>query len=323
MGQDQPVWHFIVNPAAGRGRGLGRWRRWEPALRRALPGLRVHYSTAAEGVASLAERIVRAGATHLVGVGGDGTHHGVLGGIVAAGGLGAVTYAPLACGTGNDWVRTLGTPRALGPWLATLLAGRTIAHGVGVLSRTAPPAAPAPAAAPRVTYFLNVAGLAYDAEVVRRSETARLKRRWLYPLLTLAYLRGFVPPTVRVDYDGGSITGPVHTVNVGIGRYNGGGMRLVPHADPTAPTLALTVARRLPLWRILAQSWRFYTPTIGRVAGVTTTTTRRVTVTTLAGANAAEADGEWLGPGTVTITLAPQRLRVIVPHWPTPAQGGR
>jgi diacylglycerol kinase family enzyme len=184
----------------------------------------------------------------------------------------------------------------------------TILHRVGVLRYFAS----GTLQDQKTTYFLNVAGLAYDAEVVRRSETARYKHRFLYPFLTLLYLKDFDAPTVRIDYDGKTFTGPVHTINLGIGRYSGGGMRLVPQAEPTAETLALTFARRLPVWKILLESWRFYTGTVGRVSGVTATRAMEVTITLLAGNLELEADGEWLGRGGVEVGLLAACLRVVV-----------
>jgi diacylglycerol kinase family enzyme len=311
--KDKTPWHFLLNPAAGRGKALRRWQGWLPQLRRVLPNMVVSESTAAPGMAALAEATVRAGANYLVGVGGDGTHHDILNGIVAAGGLGRVVYAPLPLGTGNDWVRTLKTPRRIGPWLVMLSQQQTMMHGVGVLMYLPPSTAFAPAAAPTKTrYFLNVAGMAYDAEVVRRSETVRFKHRWLYPFMTLFYLRGFSPPTVRVEYGGERFEGPVHTINLGIGRYSGGGMRLVPQADPTSGWLALTIARQLPVWKIILSSWRFYTGTIGGLREVTTTRAKSVRISLLAGSNLLEADGELLGGGPVVAGLVAAGFRVVV-----------
>lgn len=314
MKTDETPWHFLLNPAAGRGKVFPRWQGWLPQLRKSLPNMVVSESTAATGMTALAETTVRAGATHLVGVGGDGTHHDILNGIVAAGGLGRVVYAPLPLGTGNDWVRTLRIPHQIGPFLAMLARQQTIQHGVGELTYRAPSTSFAPATAPPKTrYFLNVAGMAYDAEVVSRTEAARFKHRLLYPLMTLFYLRGFVPPSVRIEHDGTIFEGAVHTINLGIGRYSGGGMRLVPQADPTCGWLALTIARQLPVWKILLSSWRFYTGTIGQLSEVTTTRAKVVRITPLAEKNWLEADGELLGHGPVTARLIDQPLRVVVP----------
>ncbi len=305
-------------------------------------------STTETGLAALAEAAVRAGHTHLVGIGGDGTHHDILNGIVAANGLGQVTYAPLPLGSGNDWVRTLRTPHRLENWLTMLEQEKTIEHAVGQLSfsdqyqdleasrsdlrasglkrtledtsgsnkrtleGTSASLRDASRSASQVRYFLNVAGMAYDAEVLRRAEKSPIKHRLIYPVLTLLFLRDFVAPTVRITYDGQLWEGPVHTINLGIGRYSGGGMRLVPQAEPTARTMALTFAQRLSAWRIIAESWRFYAGSIGQVKGVTLTSATSVHITPLSGRLELEADGEWLGDGQVKARLLDEKLRVVI-----------
>jgi len=337
-------WHFLINPAAGRGKARHRWLQLLPQLQAALPGMTWAESTTRTGLAALAEAAVRNGLFRLVGVGGDGTHHHIVNGIIAAKGLGRVIYAPLPLGSGNDWVRTLKTPRRLEDWLTMLAREKTMAHGVGVLEYgeremlTEKKPLPRPLSlrgfsvrlfepTPRsegegrhgrrdshycTRYFLNVAGMAYDAVVLRRAEQSPVKHRFLYPLFTLLFLRDFTAPTVRISYDGQEWEGPVHTINLGIGRYSGGGMQLVPQAEPRAKTLALTFAERLPLWRIIAESWRFYAGSIGKVKGVTLTTTTSVHITALKDRLELEADGEWLGYGSVEARLLEKKLCVII-----------
>ncbi|MEM9260154.1 MAG: diacylglycerol kinase family protein [Bacteroidota bacterium] len=299
-------WHFLLNPAAARGKAGLRWQTMLPKLKAHLPNMTWAQSSAKIGMANLAEAAVRNGYLKLVGVGGDGTHHEVLNGIVAADALEQVTYSPFPLGTGNDWVRTLGTSRELTDWVKVLVAGKTIRHSVGRIRYGEDQS--------RVRYFLNVAGMAYDAEVVRRSEQMRFKHRLLYPLLTLVFLKDFTPPEVKVVYGKETFIGAVHTINFGIGRYSGGGMRLVPQADPQADTLALTIARRLPVWKILAESWRFYTGTIGAVKEVTLTQAHSVIVEPINGRIEFEADGEWLGSGALEVDVLQRKLRVIIPN---------
>ena len=294
--------HFLVNPAAASGRARQWWAAALPVLQRAFPEMTWAVSEL-EPLSELARAAVAAGNTLLVGVGGDGTHHDIVNGLVTHQLLEGVTYAPLPLGSGNDWCRTLGVPRHIVRWIAVMKQGHTIHHRIGRLSFSGQ------GSAPRLHYFINVAGLAYDAEVVRRSATLRRKYRWMYPLLTVAYLKDFTPPTLRLSFDDNTIDQAFHTINVGLGRYNGGGMRLVPQADPRADTLALTYAEQLPVSRILANGWRFYTPTIGKVRGVTTTHARSIRVD---GPTGVEADGEWLGTAPVGIDLYPERLRVLV-----------
>ncbi|WP_116125053.1 diacylglycerol/lipid kinase family protein [Lewinella sp. IMCC34183] len=289
--------HFIVNPAAAAGRAARWWRYAWPVLRRRYPGASFGLADARH---SLADRLAEAGdAGHreVVGVGGDGTHHLLVNAAVAQGRCGDLTYAPLPLGSGNDWCRTLAVPRNILRWMDTYDRNHTVAHRIGRLTY----------GDGRVRHFINMAGMAYDAEVVRRSAAAGYRHRLLYPLLTAAYLRGYTPPELELEYDGHRITGRFHTINLGLGRFCGGGMQLLPQADPTGDTLALTFAVELPTTRILANSWRFYTSSIGKVEGVTTT---RATSVKVGGTTGLEADGEYLGGGPVRAELTPERLRV-------------
>ena len=298
-------WHFIVNPAAGGGAAGRKWQALFPTLRAQLIEPTFSISTERQPLDELAERAVHDERLNIVGVGGDGTHHQILQGLVRSGRLAEVTYAPLAAGSGNDWVRTLRTPRDLDRWVRYLQARNTLQHTVGKLEYNLV----ADHHARGSSYFLNVAGMAYDAEVVRRSATARFRSPITYPLYTLGYLLSFLPPVLRVRYAGGDIEGPLHTVNLGLGRYSGGGMTLVPHADPRRGDFALTVADAMGVAKILANSWRFYTGSIHRVNGVRTRWADRVEVS---GTTGLEADGEFLGWGPVVATIHPERLRVVV-----------
>ncbi len=302
---EKPDWHFIINSAAAGGRVGALWREWMPKLKLALPSLTFALSSVDRPVGVLVREAVRRGHSGLVGVGGDGTHHYVLNELVALDALGKVIYAPLSLGSGNDWVRTLSIPTRLPAWLAYLRSGRVRNHSVGSIRFVD--------TGTRRT-FLNVAGFAYDAEVVREAEGLSAARsRWMYPLLAARYLRRYDAPAARIDYDGNRWEGPVHTINVGIGRYSGGGMSFVPHAKPFGELLALTVAKRMPVWKVLANSWRFYTGSIASVSGVTTGRAKAISITPLHGRLECEADGEWLGEGEVIVDLHVDRLRVWVP----------
>ena len=305
-----PPPHFIVNPAAAGGRALRWWRAALPVLQKHFPGFTHSVSDGQRTLDELVATALRQGHYFLIGVGGDGTHHDIVNALVRYDALTKVTYAPLPLGSGNDWCRTLGIPRHILRWIDVIKRGHTIPHRIGKLTYQQ-------GARPQVRYFVNVAGMAYDAEVVRRSADLSLKHRLLYPVLTLAYLRDFTPPELQLAYDGQTVSGQFHTINLGIGRYNGGGMRLVPQADPVADTLALTYAEGLPLGRILASGWRFYTDSIGKVAGVTTTHATTIRIT---GSTGLEADGEWLGASRVVEAgLVTERLRVVT-NFTIPAQ---
>ncbi|MEM6397344.1 MAG: diacylglycerol kinase family protein [Bacteroidota bacterium] len=304
-------WRAIVNPAAARGRAREVWSKWLPDIRAKIPHLEWSYTDSSGQAMQLAEQWVRAGCRHLIAVGGDGTHHEVCNGIIHA--LGPerakdVLYTLLPLGSGNDWIRTHGLDKGLENWLALLDAGRAGLQSVGQIHYTQPNGQQA------LQYTINVTGMAYDAFVVRCAEGHPLKRRLLYPVLTLWLLRKFKTPKLRLIIDDQQIVEDrFYTINIGPCRYSGGGMRLVPQANPQSDKLALTYAKALPIWKILFNSWRFYTGSIGRVKEVTTTQAKHVHIESIGKGNILEieADGEWLGYGPVEVFVLPQVVRFL------------
>lgn len=304
-------WRTIVNPAAAHGRARVEWLKWLPTLQTKIPHLDWAFTKSTGHAMQLAEQWVREGSRYLIAVGGDGTHHEVCNGIIKA--LGPeraheVLYTLLPLGSGNDWIRTHGLKKGLNNWLDLLQSGSPKRQNVGLIRYVSPDSQ----AAER--YTINVAGMAYDAFVVRRAEGHPLKRRLLYPVLTLWLLRLFKPPRLRLTLDDQPpIEDRFYTINIGPCRYSGGGMRLVPQADPQSERLALTHARALPIWKILLNSWRFYTGSIGQVKGVTTTQAHRVHIESAGPKETLEieADGEWLGYGPVEVFVLPQVVRFL------------
>jgi len=303
-------WFFIVNPAADRGRAGRKWKKVLPRLKAVLPNMNWLLTNGPQDAINQSQKLVSEGQRHLVAVGGDGTHHEVINGIYRA--MGAeksreVTYALLPFGSGNDWIKTHKLPRKVGSWLKLVAAGNLRQQNLGLIKYQVDNQ-------PQERVFVNVAGLAYDAFVTRRAGQAQLRGPLLYPLFTLYCLKDFSPVLTRLVYDTATpIENRFYTVNVGIGRYSGGGMQLVPHAAPDAADFALTYAKNLPISSIVLNSWRFYTGGIGQVKQVTTTTTKQVYAESLDAGQRVEieADGEWLGYGPVNISILPMALNFL------------
>lgn len=303
--------YFIVNPAAANGRGARSWKEYRKRLLLAFPGMGECITEHPGHASQLARELVEEGVRRIIAVGGDGTHQEVVNGLYEA--LGAarlheVLYALLPLGSGNDWIRTYGIPRKLEAWIDYYKSGSPQRQNLGLIHYQNS------AGHAKQRIFTNVAGMAYDAYVVERSANSKLKNRWLYPLLTMAYLWEYQPPELELRFeDSAPVKSRFHTINVGICRYNGGGMRLVPQADPQGKTFALTYAPALTIPTILANGWRFYTDTIGRVPGVVCTSAKSIEVTAVGAKTdlVVEADGEWLGYGPLRFELLEGVLRFL------------
>ena len=304
-------WFFIVNPAAGNGWAGKHWPEIAARLHRHLPGYQFAFTTHRGHAAELAEAALRRGFRCIAAVGGDGTNNEAVNGLVRQDlvPLSEILYTLLPIGTGNDWIRTHGIPRNIEHWLEMISSGTVTEQEVGIVDFFLDGRA-------QRRYFVNVAGLAYDAFVVRYSEQ---NKRWvggslMYLALILFCLFKYRLSKLRVRFDGQERSGFYYTINAGVCRYSGGGMQVVPHADPQDGLLALTLAGRLSKLGVLLNTWRFYNASIGQHPKVELHQAQHIVVESADGTPVwVEADGELLGQGPVGISLDERKLRVLRP----------
>lgn len=310
-------WTVIANPRAGGGLRPVAWQLIQQLLRQYLPDHHLLTTRADARADQLAAQAIRGGSRHILAIGGDGTHHSAINGIMQAtqGRAEGIIYALLPIGTGNDWIRSHGIPRGLRAWFDQFCGGHLHRQNIGRLHYQA-------AGAEREAFFANVVGLAYDGFVVRvaNAQPPRRGGRLFYLWLTLRCLFDYRPQRARIDYDGQRVEDAFYTINIGIGRYSGGGMQLTPQADPAGDYLALTYARTVSRLNVVLNTYRFYNGRIGDHARITTTRARHVCIEApAADPLPVEADGEFLGYTPISVELLPAALTFI---GPAPRDGG-
>ena len=285
---------FIANPNAGRG-------RTEAFIGRHRETLGVDATlewTRAPGHAVELARKARADSDVVCAIGGDGTVHEVVNGLMPD----PVPFVVIPVGSGNDFAGMFGFPRTPDELRAVLDARMGIR--VDVLECDG-------------RYCANSSGLGLEALVTKKS----LGITWLrgLPLYLSAALRALAsfdcpPMTIRLD-DGEVICGERLMVSVGNGVSAGGGFHLTPDAYPDDGLIDLCIVERMGRSRILR-----LLPTA--IKGGHTTARGVMMRRTPAVAIEAErpfhmhVDGEYLGE-----TTGPLRFRVIPRSLPLLVRG--
>lgn len=308
---DKP-WFVVVNPAAGNGLAGKRWPLMAEQLKAHFSALTIVFSERRGHVGSLVAAAVANGCRHIIAVGGDGTHHEAINGIMRQEVVDSsqITYALLPVGTGNDWIRTHGIPQQTDTWLQMMRAGCTGLQDIGLVSYQKE-------GAPMTAYFANVAGMAYDGFVVKFAERNKkwVFNRFFYLLMILRCLFLYRLQHLRISFEQHTVEDFCYTVNVGICRYSGGGMQLTPHAVPDDGLLALTIAGPVSKLGVLLNTYRFYKGTIAMHPLVSTYQVPALHVDTTSEAPLLiEADGEFLGTGPASFSILPKALRIVVPE---------
>jgi len=291
----------IVNPAAGKGRGV----KAEAEVRRAFAALGITDIRATRGPGDervLARQAIRDGARTLVAVGGDGTWGNVANAIIGAGAGGDVRLALLAAGTGNDFAKTVGAPATDFDATARLAVdGPDVAVDVGRIEGK---------------YFLNVTGFGFDIAVIEdAAKVTWLKGALVYPYCALRQLFGY--PGMPIDVASAvERRGQVQHLMLIIanGKHFGGAFRIAPNASLTDGRLdAVAIRSVAPLRRI----GLFAATTKGtHLAHPDVRTEQAASFTlTFPSPPAYETDGEYnrASSSTLEVTCVPRALRVVTP----------
>lgn len=223
----QPAIAVIVNPAAAGGRVGRHWATWEASLRTAL-GDATFYHTARTGDGiGLAVEAARAGAGHVLSLGGDGTHSEVVNGLMQLPVDARPSFGLLPAGTGGDLKRLLRAHNTIAEAATLVRAGVAVPVDVGEVQFETDDGAPAS------RFFINIASMGVSGLVCRRVNVSRKRfgGRITFFQATLGAIRAYTPATVRLTVDGQDLG--IHRVtNVAVanGRYFGGGMCIAPEA---------------------------------------------------------------------------------------------
>lgn len=232
---------LFFNPTAGRGRAGRRIARIEQLLKGS--GISAPPS-ASRAVGDLEQQVyerVSTGVQKIIVVGGDGSVHEAVNGIMRAGGNAGLGVIP--CGTGNDFAKACCT--SLDWEHATQLLANRLASGstprridVGRMNER---------------FFANGAGIGFDAKVTQ------IARSMHWPIGDLVYLfaifRGMVEGTTTSDmriFSGGIIwNGPLTLANISNGPWVGGMFHIAPMAMNDDGVLNLVIAGPVSRRRIV------------------------------------------------------------------------
>lgn len=303
-------WFVIVNPVAGGGRGLDDFPLISKLLREehivCEPVFTEHKFHATE----LTVTAVKEGYRKIIVVGGDGTLHEVVNGLFIQQEVrpDEVLLAVVAVGTGNDWVRTFGISEHYPDAVRAIREEYSFLQDVGVVSYEE-------AHFRQNRYFANVAGVGFDAFVVRKLTHLQKKgrtSRWRYTWCTIRSFFRYKSTGVKVWVDDRLVFNDLLlSVAIGICKYNGGGFQQLPEAVADDGMLDLSLIRPVHFWHILFRFRYLFNGGIYRIRHILKERGSRIRIESSPEVSV-EVDGEILGETPLEFSVESQAVRIVV-----------
>jgi diacylglycerol kinase (ATP) len=304
---------FVVNPRAAAGKTGRRWAAREAMLREHFPLGEVMFTRAPGDATHIAKDAVERGQDYIIAVGGDGTVHEVVNGLMTAE-LPDPKRQPKPilgiwpAGSGSDFARGVSIPGNPAQALALLIECKTQSVDIGFIQCH-------DADGQQVErYFLNAVDFGIGAVVCERLQ----KKPWFMPgrptylWQTVRTLFTFRNPVVSFASDDHPLASKkIITVVIANNSYFGGGMCIAPDAVIDDGELDLVVVGdlgRFEAIRRLGETFsgnRIQHPDV-HYSRCNRLEARSETKVLL------EADGELVGRLPAILELAEHRLKIVV-----------
>ncbi len=291
---------FIVNPAAGKGKAMDMVPIIEKSLKQLGEDFSIIITERAGHATELAKEISKEGLpTRIYPVGGDGTLNEVVNGISGD----HIELGIIPCGSGNDTSRSIYQVTDPIMLIEKLPRAQSRSFDLGMINDR---------------YFLNIASVGFDAEVVL--QVRRIKR---IPLISgsMAYILGVITALIHLKHykvklsidDGPQRPADLLLCAFANGRFYGGGMLPVPHADLQDGLLDLCEVRALGRRKILrffpafkkGQHTQMEEVHLAKFKTLTLESPQPIPV---------NSDGEVIEEARVSIKVLPGHIRVLVPE---------
>jgi diacylglycerol kinase (ATP) len=305
---NQKEWLVIVNPNAGKGKGQKDWDIIAGFLKKTDIIFTVKFTEEKGHAVRLTKEAISEGARNIMTVGGDGTLNEVVNGIFTNASCPSTDFslALIPVGTGNDWGRMFGIPLDYEKAVGIIGEGKQMLHDIGLMTYFE-------GEEKKMRYFINIAGLGFESVVVRRTNSQKEKGhsgKAIYFYNLLMSLLSYRNIRAEIIVDGEKKTADIFSINVGNGKYCGGGMRQTPDALPDDGLLDVTVINGIGKIEIIRSLKMLYDGTIlshPKIDGYKCRNLKVISDSIIW----AEADGESLGHTPAEFSIIPSAINIV------------
>jgi diacylglycerol kinase (ATP) len=302
-------WSVILNPNAGGRLAEKEWPNIEKELlsqgfifdlvKTEKPMHAIH----------LVEKKLKEGFRRIIAIGGDGTLHEVVNGIMKQNHVDTdeILLAIISVGTGNDWIKTHMISSDYKVAIQQIKKGNTITQDIGKIIYING------GSTPEVRYFINSVGIGFDARVVKYILPNKLKgisNKSDYMIGLIKSLFTHKNISSRLQLDNETIHAKIYNLTVGLCKYKGGGFKMSPYAVPNDGKLDVTLACKITKGKLIVSLPKIFGGKVDQIKYFDFFKVNDLMLH-ISAPICTEADGEFLGHHPIHVSVMPGKLRLI------------
>ena len=295
---------LVVNPNSGTDNFQKSWRRIQECLREQEVDYSFSFTQYPKHEILLVEEAIQQGFRNIISVGGDGTLHHVLNGMMRQRYTKSseIKLGVIPLGTGNDWIKTYGIPKDISQAIQIIKIGQTDFQDVGCIQLENS----------TKEYFINMAGIGYDGYVVNKLNKLKRFGSIGYLLSGLQGLLFYKKSNYTIEINNQRVEEKCLMILFGICQYSGGGMQMTKDSNPKDGLLDITIAKNFSLFDLVLNLPKLYNGKIVDHKKVENFKATSIKITERPDQKShVEADGELIGKGSLEVSILPMTIQII------------
>jgi len=295
-------WFLIVNPSAGNTNFRKSWICIQSLLKTKEIFFSFAFTQYTKHELVLVDEAIKQGYRNFISVGGDGTLHHVVNGIMMQRytKTSNIKLGVIPLGTGNDWIRTYKIPNSIEKAINVIINNTVIFQDIGCITL----------ASGKKEYFNNLAGIGYDGYVVKNLKYLKKIGSIAFLLSGLYSLLSYRKKKYSITIGDETLKEECLMIIFGICKYSGGGLRVTKYPNPTDGLLDITIVKKFSFFNLLFNLHKLYNGNIVHHKKVDNYKVKELNI--INDNSIIEADGEIVGTGSLKVHIIPNAIQFLI-----------
>jgi YegS/Rv2252/BmrU family lipid kinase len=299
-------WFVIINPTSGNNKYKKHIQKILVALKSNQILFHHQFTEYQKHEIELVQNAISNGYRKIISVGGDGTLHHIVNGIMSQKLINPnkIKVGVFPTGTGNDWVKTYGITNNILKNIDIIKQEKTILQDIGNIYLEKDTS---------IVYFNNLAGIGFDGHVVSYINKYKKLGALSYLVGAVVGLSTYKPIDLKITLNNTKIITNSLMVLIGLCNYSGGGMKLTKNPNSTDGLFDISIINNIHIFTLLINILKLYNGKIVDHKKVTTYTSNKIKVEILNDQLPfIQADGELISSSNFEVSILPKAIQFVV-----------